>query len=50
MEGITREDKIKILTQTPFLMLVLGRVMLDSFGKNLKKTIGALGDTITLFL
>ena len=29
-EWITRENHIQILTQTPFLMLVLGRVMLDS--------------------
>ena len=30
MEGITRENHIQILTQIPFFMLVLGRVMLDS--------------------
>ena len=30
LEGIRREYQIQILTQTPFLMLVLGRVMLDS--------------------
>ena len=30
MEGIRRENQIQILTQTPFFMPVLGRVMLDS--------------------
>ena len=29
MEGITRENDIQILTQTSFLMQVIGRVMLD---------------------
>ena len=29
MEGIKRENQIQILTQTPFLMQVVGRVMLD---------------------
>ena len=30
MEGITKEYQIQILTQTPFFMPVLGRMMLDS--------------------